>query len=57
MKDYGLRRKLRAQAKQLGDDESQTRRGAYEIKYLVEKLAYLSKSRERFIRSRESRTV
>jgi hypothetical protein len=36
----GLRRKLRAQAKQLGDGESQTKRGAYEIKHLVEKLAY-----------------
>jgi hypothetical protein len=35
-----LRRKLRAQAKQLGDGESQSRRGAYEIKHLVEKLAY-----------------
>jgi hypothetical protein len=35
-----LRRKLRAQAKQLGDGESQTRRGAYEIKHLIEKLAY-----------------
>src|SRR5437867_5705468 len=35
-----LRRKLRAQAKQLGDRESSTRRGAYEIKHLVEKLAY-----------------
>lgn len=35
-----LRRKLRAQAKQLGDNESQTRRGAYGIKHLVEKLAY-----------------
>jgi len=35
-----LRSKLRAQAKQLGDGESQTRRGAYEIKHLVEKLAY-----------------
>jgi hypothetical protein len=35
-----LRRKLRAQAKQLGDGVSQTRRGAYEIKHLVEKLAY-----------------
>jgi len=34
------RRKLRAQAKQLGDGESQTKRGAYEIKHLVEKLAY-----------------
>src|SRR5204863_382288 len=35
-----LRRKLRAQARQLGDGESQTKRGAYEIKHLVEKLAY-----------------
>lgn len=35
-----LRRKLRAQARQLGDGESHTRRGAYEIKHLVEKLAY-----------------
>ena len=35
-----LRRKLRSQAKQLGDGESQSRRGAYEIKHLVEKLAY-----------------
>lgn len=35
-----LRRKLRAQAKQLGDNESQTRRAAYGIKHLVEKLAY-----------------
>ncbi len=35
-----VRRKLRAQAKQLGDGESQTKRGAYEIKHLVEKLAY-----------------
>jgi hypothetical protein len=35
-----LRRKLRAQAKQLGDADSQTRRGAYEIKHLAEKLAY-----------------
>jgi hypothetical protein len=35
-----LRRKLRAQAKQLGDGESQTKHGAYEIKHLVEKLAY-----------------
>jgi hypothetical protein len=35
-----LRRKLRAQAKQLGDGESQTRRGAYEVRHLVEKLAY-----------------
>ena len=36
----GHRKKLKAQAKQLGDGESQTRRGAYEIKHLVEKLAY-----------------
>jgi hypothetical protein len=35
-----LRRKLRAQARQLGDGESKTRPGAYEIKHLVEKLAY-----------------
>jgi hypothetical protein len=35
-----LRRKLRAQARQLGDRESQTRPGAYDIKHLVEKLAY-----------------
>src|SRR4051794_10297487 len=35
-----LRRKLRAQAKQLGDGESLLQRGAYEIKHLVEKLAY-----------------
>src|SRR5688572_19242940 len=35
-----LRRKLRAQAKQLGDGESPTKRGVYEIKHLVEKLAY-----------------
>ena len=35
-----LRRRLRAQAKQLGDGENQTRRGAYDIKHLVEKLAY-----------------
>jgi hypothetical protein len=35
-----LRRKLRDQARQLGDAESQTRRGAHEIKHLVEKLAY-----------------
>ncbi len=32
--------KLRAQAKQLGGGESQSKRGAYEIKHLVEKLAY-----------------
>jgi hypothetical protein len=35
-----LRRKLRAQAKQLGDGESHTKRGSYEITRLVEKLAY-----------------
>ena len=35
-----LRRKLRDQARQLGDAEIQTRRGAHEIKHLVEKLAY-----------------
>jgi len=35
-----LRRKLRVQARQLGDGESRTRRGAYEINHLVEKLAY-----------------
>ena len=35
-----LRRQLRAQAKQLGDGESLTKRGAYEIKHLMEKLAY-----------------
>jgi hypothetical protein len=34
------RRKLRAQARQLGDQESQTRRGAYGIEHLAEKLAY-----------------
>src|ERR1017187_10143912 len=35
-----LRRKLRAQAKQLGDGESLVRRGFYEIEHLSEKLAY-----------------
>ncbi|MEX1049640.1 MAG: N-6 DNA methylase, partial [Akkermansiaceae bacterium] len=35
-----LRRKLRAQAKQLGDGESHAKRGSYEISHLVEKLAY-----------------
>jgi len=35
-----LRAQLRAQAKQLGDGESHTKRGAYEIKHLVEKTAY-----------------
>jgi hypothetical protein len=39
-KQRDLRRKLRAQAKQLGDGESQSLRGAYELKHLVEKLAY-----------------
>lgn len=34
------RRQLRAQARQLGDGESETKRGAYEIKHLVEKVAY-----------------
>jgi hypothetical protein len=35
-----LRRKLRAQARQLGDGESRSKPGAYEIKHLPEKLAY-----------------
>ncbi len=35
-----LRVQLRAQARQLGDGESHTKRGAYEIKHLVEKTAY-----------------
>jgi hypothetical protein len=35
-----LRRKLRAQARQLGDGESRSKPGAYEIKHLAEKLAY-----------------
>lgn len=35
-----LRRKLRAQARQLGDGESRSKPGAYEIKHLTEKLAY-----------------
>jgi hypothetical protein len=35
-----LRDKLQAQAKQLGDEESQIRPGTHEIKHLVEKLAY-----------------
>jgi hypothetical protein len=34
------RKKLQAQAKQLGDGESRTQPGAYEIRHLVEKLAY-----------------
>ena len=36
----GLRKQLRAQAKQLGDGESQTKRGAHEISHLADKLAY-----------------
>ncbi len=35
-----LRVQLRAQARQLGDGESQIKRGVYEIKHLVEKTAY-----------------
>ncbi len=35
-----LRRQLRAQARQLGDGESRSKPGAYEIKHLAEKLAY-----------------
>lgn len=35
-----LRRKLRAQARQLGDGESRSKPGAYKIKHLAEKLAY-----------------
>jgi hypothetical protein len=35
-----LRRRLRAQARQLGDAESQTQRGTFEIAHLAEKLAY-----------------
>jgi len=35
-----LRRKLRAQARQLGDGESRSKPGAYEINHLAEKLAY-----------------
>ena len=35
-----LRRKLRAQGRQLGDVESRTRPGAFELKHLAEKLAY-----------------
>jgi len=34
------RKQLQAQAKQLGDAESETKRGFYEIKHLVEKTAY-----------------
>jgi hypothetical protein len=36
----GLRRQLRAQARQLGDGESLFKPGSYEIKHLAEKLAY-----------------
>ena len=36
----GLRRQLRAQARQLGDVESRLKPGSYEIKHLTEKLAY-----------------
>ncbi len=35
-----LRRALRAQARQLGDTESKTKRGTLDISHLVEKLAY-----------------
>ena len=35
-----LRRQLRAQARQLGDGESRSKPGAYEIRHLAEKLAY-----------------
>ncbi len=35
-----LRRRLRAQARQLGDTESKTKRGVLDISHLVEKLAY-----------------
>ncbi len=35
-----LRRRLRAQARQLGDTESKTRRGALDVSHLAEKLAY-----------------
>ncbi len=36
----GLRRQLRAQARQLGDGESRLKPGTYDIKHLAEKLAY-----------------
>jgi len=36
----GLRRQLRAQARQLGDGDSRIKPGAYEIRHLGEKLAY-----------------
>lgn len=35
-----LRRALRAQARQLGDEESHTKKGAYDITHLKEKVAY-----------------
>jgi hypothetical protein len=35
-----LRRALRAQARQLGDEESRTKKGAYDIAHLTEKVAY-----------------
>jgi hypothetical protein len=35
-----LRRALRAQARQLGDEENRTKKGAYEITHLKEKVAY-----------------
>jgi hypothetical protein len=35
-----LRRQLRAQARQLGDAESKTKRGTFELSHLTEKLAY-----------------
>lgn len=35
-----LRRALRAQARQLGDEESPTKKGSYEITHLKEKVAY-----------------
>lgn len=35
-----LRRALRAQARQLGDEESRTKKGAYDITHLTEKVAY-----------------
>lgn len=35
-----LRRALRAQARQLGDEESRTKKGAYEVTHLKEKVAY-----------------
>jgi hypothetical protein len=37
---YLLRRALRAQARQLGDEESRTKKGAYDIAHLKEKVAY-----------------